>query len=163
MLNLKLPMLIQFITITLGISIGVYFSFKSSQQHTLDHLENHSTLNHGFIDISSDSIIPVLEKVEITKDPVSGWNLHLVTKHFHFTPENINSEHIPGEGHAHLMINGEKVARVYSSWFHFPQQKNVITKLEVTLNANSHAILAYNNKPIAILLDKSEMITICEN
>ena len=84
---------------------------------------------------------------------MEGWNLHFETKHFRFTPENINSPHIPGEGHAHLMINGEKVARIYSNWFHLPVQKDEISEVEITLNSNTHALMIRNGKPIAIKLD----------
>lgn len=154
----------QVILIVVGLIIGVYFSMKANQEHSgHDKMDFHTSMHHGYIDISKDSIIPKLEKLEVTKDPMSGWNLHLKTKHFHFAPEHAGSQHIPGEGHAHLTINGEKVARIYSNWFHIPNQKSEVSELEVTLNANSHATMIYKEKPISIKLEKGLSLTNAKN
>ena len=107
----------------------------------------------GLIDIRDDSIIPKIENLKIIKDPVSGWNLHFDTKNFRFTPENVSTKHIPGEGHAHLIINGDKAARIYSNWFHIPDLVYEIIELEVTLNANSHAVMSLHETPISVELN----------
>lgn len=161
MRNLKLSTFIQFTLIAFGLTIGVYFSIKGSQKQAIGHSKSiaHTTMHHDYLDISNDSIIPELRKLEVTKDPMHGWNLHFETKHFRFTPEHVSSKHIPGEGHAHLMINGEKVARIYSNWFHLPIQDYEIRELEITLNSNSHAIMVNNEKIISIKLEKKLLPT----
>lgn len=144
----------QCIIVFIGIGIGIYFSMKSNQAHSESHkgIPFSSPMNHGIIDISNDPLIPELKNVKITKDPMSGWNLYLETKNFQFTPENASKKHIPGEGHAHLIINGEKAARIYSNWFHIPELEYEIFKLEVTLNANTHATMSIYEVPISIEL-----------
>lgn len=160
MRKLKWQTVFQFVIVALGIIIGVYFSMKSNKMHAKIHegLKLHTSINHGYIDISNDSIIPKLEKIEVIKDAMSGWNLHIYTKNFQFTPANVSSKHLPGEGHAHLIINGDKVARIYSDWFHIPELKYEINELEVTLNANSHAIMSINEKPISIKLEEKLLL-----
>ena len=131
-----------------------FFPKKATSLHEKSHtgLASHTVMDHGYIDVGIDSIIPKLEKAEVFQDPISGWNLYIETEDFKFTPENVSSKHVPGSGHAHLMINGNKVARIYSNWFHIPQLEYHIKELEITLNSNSHAIMSVNEKPISIKL-----------
>ncbi len=156
--SIKWQVTFQLFIIMLGLSFGVYFSTKANTSHDESHgaLLSHSTMDHGYIDVSNDPIIPKIEEIELIKDPMSGWNLHIITKNFQFTPANASSKHVPGCGHAHLMINGIKVARVYSNWFHIPELGYPIKKLEVTLNANSHAIMSANEKTIALKVNYSD-------
>lgn len=152
MKKLKWQTEFQLFMIIIGLSIGIHFSIKAHNNHDDLHVAqvSHSNMDHGYIDISNDSIIPKIEQVKLFKDPVSGWNVHIITSNFLFTPENAGSKHKPGHGHAHLMINGVKTARVYSNWFHLPAMEYPIEEIEVTLNANCHAIMSYNKKPIAL-------------
>ena len=86
--------------------------------------------------------------IEIVADPASGWNLQIVTRNFRFAPESASLSHVDGEGHAHIYVNGTKVARHYGEWFHiaeFPRGDNTV---EVTLNANDHRLLAVGDEPL---------------
>ena len=150
--------ILQYVFVTLGFIIGMYVSMKSSQTHSKSHAStgHHPSMNHDYVDISNDSIIPKIKNIKLFKDSMSGWNLHICTENFQFTPSKVGSKHTSSKGHAHLMINGNKFARVYSNWFHIPELGYKINELEVTLNTNSHAIMSINGKPIAIKLDNSE-------
>ncbi|MDN5215075.1 hypothetical protein QQ020_23540 [Fulvivirgaceae bacterium BMA12] len=141
----------QLLMILLGVGVGAYFSNKVNDTHggLKADLLTHSNMHHGSIDISQDAVIPRIVNIELFKDTMAGWNLHINTKDFRFSPENAGSQHIPGEGHAHLMINGKKVARIYSKWFHVPALDYPIKELEITLNANSHQVMTVNGKAIA--------------
>ena len=154
MKTLKWSTLFQCIIITLGLTIGTFFSIKSKQLHAQSHIgiALHAPMDHGFIDISRDSIIPELNNLTVIKDPMSGWNLHFNTNNFKFTPEHIGRKHVAGEGHAHLLINGDKAARIYSNWFHIPQLEYDILELEITLNTNDHNIMCIREKPMVIKL-----------
>ena len=77
-----------------------------------------------------------------------GWNIHVTTKNFRFSPENINKEPIEGEGHAHLYVDGKKISRLYNAWFHLSNLSPGSHTLRVTLNANNHAELVLNGKNI---------------
>jgi len=80
--------------------------------------------------------------VALTADPLSGWNLHIKVSNFRFSPENAGSSHVPGEGHAHVYVNGDKIARQYAPWLHIPDLPSGENVLAVTLNANDHRPLS---------------------
>lgn len=142
---------LQILFVFFGLAAGVYFSNLSIGSHDESHLNAHSGMDHGFLDVGNDSIIPEIVNIEMIKDLMSGWNLYFETRNFCFTPRDASAKHIQWSGHAHLMINGVKVARVYSNWFHIPEMNVEIKEIEVTLNANSHSIMTANGKPISIM------------
>ncbi len=43
----------------------------------------------------------------IIKDAVGGYDLHITTTNFTFTPQNINGVAVADQGHAHLYIDGQ--------------------------------------------------------
>jgi hypothetical protein len=88
-------------------------------------------------------------KVEIhsKKDLMGGWNLHFMTSNFTFTPENAGAEDVPNTGHAHLYVDGKKVARVYGNWFHLDLPKGT-HQVKVGLTTNSHKDYYQNDKAI---------------
>ncbi len=86
----------------------------------------------------------------LTRDPVAGWNLHIETTGFRFAPESVNGAHVPGEGHAHVYVNGAKLARVYGPWLHIPGLPAGDSTVTVTLNANDHGTLAVGGEPLSL-------------
>jgi hypothetical protein len=56
--------------------------------------------------------------LEIQKDPTGGFNVHVVTTNFVWRPEMASMQHVPGEGHAHVYLDGRKIMRIYNDWFH---------------------------------------------
>ena len=56
--------------------------------------------------------------LEIQKDPTGGFNVHVVTTNFVWRPEMASMQHVPGEGHAHVYLDGRKIMRIYNEWFH---------------------------------------------
>ena len=100
---------------------------------------------HGAIDISLWPTIPTVA-IQMHPDSMGGWNLEITTTNFTFTPQNVNSAVVPNQGHAHLYIDGIKIARVYGNWFNVPA--SILTthgthQVKVTLNANDHSELTY--------------------
>lgn len=86
--------------------------------------------------------------IEVTKDPMTGYNLNVMTERFTFAPESASLGHIAGEGHAHVYVNGEKLARLYGSWMHLDALPEGLNTIEVTLNTNDHRPLAIDGVPI---------------
>lgn len=73
---------------------------------------------HGeMVRVPSGPTVPDLDFV-IAMDAVSGWNLHIQASNFRFAPESVNRPHKDGESHAHVYINGVKLARIHGPWFH---------------------------------------------
>ena len=56
--------------------------------------------------------------LEIVKDPTGGFNVHVVTTNFKWRPEMASMKYVPGEGHAHVFLDGRKIMRIYNDWFH---------------------------------------------
>jgi hypothetical protein len=56
--------------------------------------------------------------LEVEKDPTGGFNVHVVTSNFVWRPEKASKEHVLGEGHAHVYLDGQKIMRIYNEWFH---------------------------------------------
>ena len=123
---------------------------------SMDATHDHAKHQHALIDVSEYEKIPSLS-IEVVKDQSSGWNLHILTENFVFTPANVNQDNIAGEGHAHLYIDGQKVSRIYGDWFHFGKLSIGKHQVRVALNANDHSGLSVGDQPIEAL------VTIAEN
>jgi len=102
---------------------------------------------HDQVELSSLPEKPGVS-LNVTRDAVGGWNIFLETKNFRFAPENVNGQPVPGEGHAHLYVDGKKVARLYGSWFHLGNLSSGRHTIQVTLNANNHASFVLHGEPI---------------
>lgn len=102
---------------------------------------------HKMMEIPFGQPIPTVNIV-IHQDPLRGWNLETKVTNFKFAPEHVSTGAKPGEGHAHLYINGKKITRLYSSWYYLGDLKPGQHEITVELNANSHEVLAHNRKII---------------
>ena len=54
----------------------------------------------------------------IKKDPTGGFNVQVKTTNFLWRPELASMQHVSGEGHAHVYLDGRKIMRIYNEWFH---------------------------------------------
>lgn len=121
--------------------------------------EGHGAHDHGAHDdvlvIAAGDTAPTLE-TRITPDPASGWNLHIVTRNFTFSPERASRAHVPGEGHAHVYVNGVKLGRYYGPWVHLSDLPAGETEVKVTLNANDHRLLAVGDR----VLEAVQLVTV---
>ncbi|WP_232224216.1 hypothetical protein [Mastigocladopsis repens] len=114
-----------------------------------------TTHHHKTVEISPGQPIPSVDLV-VHQDAKKGWNLEVKVTNFSFAPESVNTADKPGEGHAHLNVNGKKIARLYGNWYYLenlPPGKNIIT---VSLNANNHESLVNNGK----LIQDTEIIEV---
>lgn len=83
-------------------------------------------------------------------DSEDGWNLQLAVTGFRFTPDSAGGAALTGAGHAHLELDGRKLARVYGPWFHLPatQVPEGTHTLTVRLYADDHTAWAVAGKPV---------------
>jgi hypothetical protein len=99
------------------------------------------------------SINPSAQKPLITlsaeADSMSGWNIHIGVNNFTFAPEKVNKPVTAAtEGHAHIYVDGYKMARIYSHWYHLKELTAGEHTIRVSLNANDHSSLSYNSIPL---------------
>lgn len=81
--------------------------------------------------------------------PDGSFNLQLRTSNFTFTPQNIDKAPVLGEGHAHLYVDGVKIARLYGEWHHVPTLPPDSKLLTVSLYANNHQSFAVDGEIIS--------------
>jgi len=101
---------------------------------------------HGERTVSPDGAPEV--SLEAARDPGGGWNLRVTTANFSFTPEAVNNAHVPNTGHAHLYVDGVKVARLYGAHFHLPDLAPDVREIVVALSTNDHAYYVVNDARI---------------
>lgn len=86
--------------------------------------------------------------IKLKKDKKAGYNLFVRTKNFRWAPEHASGRHRNGEGHAHLMVDGKKLTRLYGSAFYLTLDRGR-HKVTVSLNGNDHAPYMRGDKEIA--------------
>ncbi|MDF1790567.1 MAG: hypothetical protein P1U88_01585 [Thalassobaculaceae bacterium] len=140
---------------------GAGFLLAASYGITLDGHEHGdpaqhmSGSEHGGVDrhhadplvLPDDGTAPTLA-IDLVSDQAGGWNLHIRTTGFTFAPEHAGGSPVPGEGHAHVYANGEKLGRIYGTWSHLgalPPGKVTVT---VTLNTNDHRPIVIDGAPL---------------
>lgn len=110
-----------------------------------DHDDGHS--HDEGIEVGDSDPVPTIA-VTAEPDSVAGVNVHLETTGFEFSPEHASTEHVDGEGHAHVYVDGEKVGRVYENWIHLGSVTPGEHEIRVELNANSHSPLLVDGEPV---------------
>ena len=76
-------------------------------------------------------------------------NVRIYATGFAFAPQSVNGDHVSGEGHAHIYVDGEKIGRVYGPWFFLGGLTAGEHEVRVTLSSNTHEPYARNGEPIA--------------
>ena len=115
------------------------------------HSSNHEKMHDTPLHIAKNIPLPTIT-AKLEKDPVSGFNLNLETRNFTFAPALSGREHKNGMGHAHLYIDGQKIARLYGNWFHISEFPKDANSLEITLNSNNHRPFFVNNSIISSII-----------
>lgn len=105
---------------------------------------------HPMREVDKSNPIPTVV-IEAVPDSMDGYNLHITTTEYTFTPEHVGEDAVANEGHAHLYVNGKKVARLYGPWFNLSntvlqEGENIVY---VTLNANDHSEWSIDGKHIS--------------
>ena len=90
---------------------------------------------------------PLAIGIETTIEDGGGINVHVMTEGWTWTPENVNEEHVPGQGHAHIYVDGVE-SRAYSPYYHVPGLEPGSHHIRVTLNANAHDGMYANGFPV---------------
>jgi hypothetical protein len=92
--------------------------------------------------------------LKIQKDPTGGFNVQVVTTNFMWRPEMASMKHIPGEGHAHVYLDGRKIMRIYNEWFHLNtfqfSTKPGEQLLSIEFVGNDHAPYTIQGLPVGI-------------
>ena len=100
--------------------------------------------------------------VMVHPDAHKGWNIEVQTENFSFAPEQVNEANQPNVGHGHLYVNGEKVTRLYGSWFYLENLDPGNHEITVSLHANSHEVWTHEGEAIAhtTMIEVPQMVEI---
>lgn len=142
---------------------GIGFLVAASQGVTLDghdHGDNaqhgqtaeHAAMGHSSHDetVEFESHDQLELSMDVTPDSMSGYNLHFKSGGFDFAPENAGMDHVAGQGHAHLYVNGVKIARLYGQWVHIASLPKGNAEVVLTLTTNDHRTLTADGEPISL-------------
>jgi len=90
-------------------------------------------------------------EISAERDPMMPGhvNVHIMTENVTFAPENVSGKHVPGEGHAHVFVDGVKISRAYGQWYHIPRLKPGKHTIRVTLNTNAHEEYTVDGEVVA--------------
>lgn len=143
--------------VTLGATPHVLLADMTGD-HAHDHQaqeQDDSNLNqggdrhhHATLQVAPSDPIPSVQVVA-HPDAMGGWNLELTLEQFQFAPERVNQPGVTYEGHAHLYVDGEKVTRLYSTWYYLAPLTPGNHEVQVVLNGNGHeTIVDTQGQPI---------------
>lgn len=99
------------------------------------------------LELTNEEALPSVV-LAVTKDPTLGWNAKVTLENFIFSPENVSTEHVLGEGHAHIYVNDTKINRIYGDWYHL-SDLTTGDEVSVRLSTNDHREIAYQGEVIA--------------
>ena len=113
-------------------------SSDSMEMSDHDHAEGY--------ELPEGTTVPTVS-IEVEADPKSGANLYVEVDDFTVDPESASTEPVPGEGHFHLFVDGERVARFYNQALHLDLEEGEHTVM-VEVSANNHAVYTVDGEPI---------------
>jgi hypothetical protein len=105
---------------------------------------------HSHVDagqVAWEGVAPQMT-IEVEEDPKSGYNALIAVDGMTLSAENVNGDHVDGEGHLHLYVNGQKVGRLYGNATHIPALP--VGEVEITVGAftNDHSAYVIDGEPI---------------
>lgn len=86
--------------------------------------------------------------LEIIDDPAGGWSLRATPANFRLAPEHVSGEHVDGEGHMYLYINGVRAARLYAVWNQLPPLPAGTHEISVGLSTNDYRAVVIDGWPV---------------
>lgn len=146
-LTLRFPYLIylSIAAMLVGVIIAPLFRDLPAQTSAAETMAQE--LQHGIVEVPAIGAPQLAIAVE--KDMLDGWNLTISTENFSFSPAMVNGANIDNTGHAHLHVNGIKLARLYGPSFHIPDLPVGDHEISVTLSSNDHSYYHVDGNPIA--------------
>ena len=135
-----------------GILNGVYLSVTKVAEHghgdDASASDQHAAMAHDAL----ESEVPISVSITTEVDDDGGVDVEVVTEGWLWTPDSVDGDHVPGEGHAHIYVDGVKIDRVYGPSYHLEDLEPGEREVRVTLNSNSHEELTYGGKPVEALV-----------
>lgn len=97
------------------------------------------------LDVPGEAPAAVLH---VEPDPGGGYVVRVEADRFRFAPGPADGAHVQGEGHAHLYVDGRKVARMYGPVHHLPDLASGRRTLTVALATHDHRLYARSGEAV---------------
>lgn len=131
-----------------------HHAIEDTHTHTHTHDGTDTDMSHSHDEtVAVNATTPPTLEVVAHSDGDDSVNLELITTNFTFAPERVNQEHVDGEGHAHVYVDGVKVARIYGNWFHLDTLEMGTREVTVGLYANDHKSYVIGEEPVAVTFE----------
>ncbi|MBS9768589.1 MAG: hypothetical protein KGV44_13765, partial [Flavobacteriaceae bacterium] len=109
---------------------------KSKAQATCP-FHNPNSHSARMLDVANSDRIPKITKMEILEEPEDmGYDIHIETENWKFTPENVGKPYTENEGHIHVYLDGQKAGRMYSNYFYLGKLTKGKHKVAITINGD---------------------------
>ncbi|MEM0961218.1 MAG: hypothetical protein AAGK21_01600 [Bacteroidota bacterium] len=89
---------------------------------------------------------PLALALDVESDGGDGWVVRVEAESFQFTPAS--GIHVEGEGHAHLYVDGKKVARMYGPVVHLPGLDPGQRTVTAVLATRDHRLYAHGGEAV---------------
>ena len=80
-----------------------------------------------------------------------SWTVTLELRDFTLSPDTVDMAHQPGQGHAHLYLDGLKLQRMYTNQARIGALPPGRHMVKVTLNTNDHRAFRVKGEPVSAL------------
>lgn len=87
--------------------------------------------------------------IRLTGTPGEGQSVQLTTTNIRFSKAHADGPHVPGEGHAHLYIDGKKIGRIYVHETRLEPLAPGVHEIRIGLFTNDHAAYAAGGVPVS--------------
>jgi len=84
---------------------------------------------------------------DLIHDSMGGWDVHVMTTNFTFSPEHLNGAPVAGEGHVHLYID-QNLIIMLGPWYHIDSLTPGVHTIRVGLFNNDHSAYSVNGARI---------------
>lgn len=87
-------------------------------------------------------------RMQVDESDSGDWVLSLKTQNFVFSEVHQNGEHLEGEGHGHLYVDGIKSGRVFSEKYVLPKLSAGQHEITAGLYTNNHMAYWAEDNPV---------------
>ena len=126
---------------------AVYLSVTKVAEHGHGESSSHDhAMAEDYDTIESE--VPISIDIAAEVDDDGNVSVEVITEGWLWTPENVDGEHVPGEGHAHIYVDDVKIDRMYGPSYELEGLEPGERHVRISLNSNSHEELTYNGEHV---------------
>ena len=103
---------------------------------------------HGHAPETQEAENRMAVSITLQPDPLGGANLFVETDGFAFTPQHAGSQHVPGEGHAQVSVNGVETGRLYGRALQLGNLEAGENEVSVTLITNDFSDYTWEGEKV---------------